>query len=89
MKTRKNEDGTSHVLDDHGRVIGHFGDHKSAQQFAGEATEENNEVVHEQELKEEKDMRAHDKAEKGHAQHLEQEAEEPAKRSHHKKPSSA
>jgi hypothetical protein len=78
MKTRKNPDGTSHVLDDHGRVIGHFGDHKSAAKFAGEATEENNEVVHEHE--------------KGHAQHLvlpapqEEEPEpEPVKRSHHKK----
>jgi hypothetical protein len=70
MKTRKNPDGTSHVLDDHGRVIGHFGDHKSAQQFAGEKVEEEE---HEHE--------------KGHAQHLEQEAEEPepVKRSHHKK----
>jgi hypothetical protein len=87
MKTKKNPDGTSYVLDHHGRVIGHFGDHKSAQQFAGEKVEEEGEKQYEQEIREEKDMHAHDKAAKGHAQHLEQEAEEPepAKRSHHKK----
>lgn len=57
MKTRKNPDGTSHVLDDHGRIIGHFGDHKSAQQFAGEKVEEEHEHEkgHAQHLKQEEE----------------------------------
>jgi hypothetical protein len=93
LKTQKLPDGTTIVYDHVGNVVGHFGDHASAAKFAGEKVEEEGEKQHEQELKEEKDMHAHDKSlSKGHAQHLGEQAQEeydpepePVKRSHHKK----